>query len=346
MAGFDTAPGRSFQRDGKEWLYFSGTGYLGMAHNANFRKQLVNGLSLYGSNFGGSRLSNYQFQIFEKAEANFARWTGAESALTLSSGTLAGQLVANYIQNFGQLNLAPATHPALWGSSLPFRGNFRDWAQEMIGLSFNCEVLFLAANALDPLRLEAYDFSFLNQLNPNCKTTLILDDSHGIGVNGKNGSGIYCQMPQLAHIELIVIASLGKALALPGGIILSSKTIIDQIKSAPQFGGASPIIPAYLYAYLNSQSEYALARQSLKYNIELFKAFAAQVDLFKYYNQYPVFYTAEQKLAAYLAEHKILISSFSYPSPADSLINRIVINALHKSSDIEQLINLLEKFPV
>ena len=49
----DHLPGRSLTSEGKEWLYFSGTAYLGLAWNPTFLAYLHEGIQRYGANFGG-----------------------------------------------------------------------------------------------------------------------------------------------------------------------------------------------------------------------------------------------------------------------------------------------------
>ena len=341
MFRLDELPGRAFQKDNQEWLYFSGTSYLGIPHNETFHQALQEGFNRYGSNFGGSRLSNLQFTVFEEAEQHFAQWSGAETALTVSSGTLAGQLCLSGLEHKTELHYAPGTHPALWGKGKLSQLSFSQWIQQILDLSYKKAELTLVCNSLDPLRLEKYDFSFLSEMSQNCEITLIVDDSHGIGITGKNGSGFYSLITPQSNLNLIVVASLGKALGLPGGIVLGSGQFINHLKSLPFFGGASPIIPAYLYAFLQCTEDYESARIRLQNNIDLFQK-AITSDQFRYLAAFPVFYTSQEVLAQKLAEYRILISSFSYPTPSDPLINRIVLNAQHTPSDIEFLTQKLQ----
>lgn len=341
MFHLDQLPGRVFQKEGQEWLYFSGTSYLGIPHNEVFHQALQDGFRRYGSNFGGSRLSNLQFEVFVEAEQYFAQWSGAAAALTLSSGTLAGQLCLSGLDHDAELHYAPGTHPALWGKGKPSQLSFSKWTQQMQDLSHKNAELILISNSIDPLRLEKYDFSFLSGMSKNCEITLVVDDSHGIGITGKNGSGFYSLIDPKPNLNLVVVASLGKALGLPGGIILGPDTFISNLKSLPFFGGASPIIPAYLYAFLRCPEVYELARQSLQDNIDLFQN-AIATEQFRYQAAFPVFYTPQEVLAQKLTKYRILISSFSYPTPSDPLINRIVLNAMHTPADIELLTQKLQ----
>jgi 7-keto-8-aminopelargonate synthetase-like enzyme len=343
----DHLPGRTLIMEGKEYLYFSGTSYLGMSRNEAFQKNLIEGMRLYGSNYSSSRISNLKLQIFEEAEAYLAQFTGAEAALTMSSGFLTGQMVVRLLENKGRFLYAPRAHPALWRTQTDFYdGSFNTWVaslSETIGTSPENDFI-LITNSLDPLLAQPYDFSWVSSLPLHKQITLVVDDSHGFGVIEKEGAGIFSQLQQYTNIHLIVLSSLGKAFGIPGGVILADKQTIDQFKANPFFGGSSPVIPAYLYAFLHSKAIYQQELKKLLHNIQLFSSQLTTLPIFDYFSNYPVFYTQRHQLCAYLKNKGVLISSFPYPSPQDELITRVIISSLHTEEDIHKLAKLIEEF--
>ena len=345
----DRLPGRVAHLNDENWLYFSGTSYLNMAKNAAFQHALMESVRRYGTNFGGSRLSNMRLEVFGRAERFLAEWTGAAAALTVSSGTLAGQLVVQALADRGDFYFAPDVHPALFGEGDYAHETFEAWSLRMLDIAQNGEPMVFFAGALDPLRARKYDFSWLQELPNDVPITLVLDDSHGIGITGRDGAGIFSTLKAPANAELIVIASLGKALALPGGVILGRQDFIQKILHASQFGGASPMVPAYLDAFLQTQSLYRQARQILFRNVVQFAEAFAELSPFQNFTNYPVFYTEKKQLAAWLGARKVVISSFRYPTPKDQPITRVVISTAHDEDDIAFLIQLVrlffERFP-
>lgn len=342
----DHLPSRIIKIDGSEYLFFSGTSYLGMGHQQGFREALLEGISQYGTVFSASRNNNLRLKIYEESEDFIANWTGSEAALTVSSGLVAGQLVVQSLAN-QKFIFAPATHPAIWQANSPpqylFK-NFDDFSRKIVGIvAEETEAIVIAANAIDPLLGEPFDFSWVMDLPNNKSITLLLDDSHGIGITGTEGSGIFRKIKKWLHdkpqISLIVIASLAKAVGIPGGVILADKKTITGIRQNPMFVGASPIVPAYLFAFLNAQKTYSEARTVLQKNIEQFRnALTENPTLpITYLPDYPVFFTQKRELFAYLWEHKIMISSFSYPKPTDPPITRMIVSALHTEGDIFSL---------
>ncbi|MFC5409453.1 aminotransferase class I/II-fold pyridoxal phosphate-dependent enzyme [Larkinella bovis] len=338
----DHLPGRTLAVDGQEYLFFSGTSYLGMAQNPVFQSLLQDGMMRYGTVFGSSRNGNLQLRIYEEAEQKLAAFARAEAALTLSSGMLAGQAVVNWLkeQGFGFL-YGPNAHPAIWQEPtqrLPAL-SFDAWTRQLPDLvaAAPTPTVVIALNSLDALCSVAYSFSWVNQLPENQSVILLIDDSHGLGIIGPAGSGIGSQIPQRANVRLIVTASLAKAMGLPGGVILADPATLNAIRQTAFFGACSPIPPAYLYAFGQAQDLYRAAFSQLKTNIRQFENRVGDSGLFQHIPDYPVFYTEQDRLYSSLLTKQILIYSFAYPTPADKPNTRIVISALHRPEDIERL---------
>lgn len=340
-------PGRTVNIEDKEYLYFSGTSYLGITQNKKFRDYLMEGMERYGTNYGSSRISNLQLDIFEEAENELASMVGAASALTMSSGFLACQLVTSFFEAKGKFIYAPEAHPSLWRKAGDFfQQDYEQWVRELPDqlAAIGEESIIILTNAIDALHVRQHNFSWIAQLPDNKRYTIILDDSHGLGVTGENGEGIYSSIPEFSHITLIVVSSLGKALGIPGGVIFSDKETIRMFKSSAFFSSSSPVIPAYLYAYLLAKEVYEKQRKNLMRNIDQFSTATASLSVFQTFTDYPVFYTPENDLYSYLKKHSILISSFPYPSSQDKPVTRIVLNSLHTEEDIEKLVALVRKF--
>lgn len=344
----DSIPGRTVLMEGKEYLYFSGTSYLGISRNLEFNKLLTEGLKRYGHNYSSSRKSNLQLAVFKEAEDYLTRLTGSEATLTMSSGYMAGQIVVQMLLNLQRNDFiyAPNTHPAIWRTPEDFyTGDFEEWTQNLNTLVKNCNQgkIVILSNAIDPLFCKKHTFDWINELPKDREFVVVLDDSHGLGITGKNGAGIISTLNPPDHVSLIVTGSLGKALGIPGGVVFSSKSIINKIKKSAFFGGSSPAIPAYLYAFLGAEEIYRKARLDLENNVESFEAKINGLDIFHYTPKYPVFYTPHNNLSSSLLKQDILASSFPYPTSEDELVTRIIISSLHTASDIEKLTDAITK---
>lgn len=347
----DQMPGRTLKTNGREYLFFSGTSYLGVSCNQQFRQHLLEGFSRYGTNYSSSRNSNLKLQVFEEAEAYLAAYTGADAALTMSSGYLAGQALVLTLQDTGHFMYAPDTHPALWRSMADVPGSglsYEDWVERVCVEvpALPDKHIVIVCNSLDPLKAQDHPFNWINSLPAEKQITLIIDDSHGLGVTGIDGAGIFSQLAHvkhMSHFRLLIVGSLGKAFGIPAGVILGDHKTIEQLQKSPYFGGASPAIPAYLYAFLQSGSLFKEAREKLYANIAHFLKQLDHTDQFSYFNRYPVFFTRQKELYPYLLSHDILISSFRYPTPADEPVTRVVLNSLHTPEDLNRLTDIINK---
>jgi len=340
-------PGRTVKAGEKELLYFSGTSYLGMGKNTAFREQLQESLAQYGTNYSSSRTSNLQLGIYEETEDFLAHFTGADAALTLSSGYLACQAVVQNLAQTHRFIYAPNAHPALCRSSEDFyTGNYAEWSTSV---SHQLEKKpaskwVIVSNSLDALLARQYDFEWVKQLPADQDITLLIDDSHGFGIIGENGAGIYASLkPLCKNLRLIVVSSFGKAFGIPGGLVLGDKPFIQNLKKSPYFSGSSPIIPAYLDTFLRAQELFQKARKNLFENIAHFSRAIAHTNLFQYFENYPVFYTPENHLYTAL-KNRCVLSSFSYPTPDSRPITRVVLSSLHFSEDINQLVRWIHEY--
>ena len=335
-------PGRYIEEKGNKTLYFGGTAYLGLPVHPGYQELVREGTQRYGAHFGSTRRSTIAPDIFAEAEHKLARWLGAESSLLLSSGTLAGQLLVRSLSaQTSHFFYAPKAHPALWnqaGNPAPDL-SFKDWTVWM------CEQLqqlkqpaVLLSNVSDPLFAETLSFDWVADLPAHAPITLVIDDSHGLGVTGPHGGGSFSNIPVPAHVQVVGIASLGKGLGTPGGIVYGPAVITEQLRSTASFGGASPPPAPYLYALVHSPGIQARQRQRLQQYLTQLDQVNRRYPLFRHAPGYPVFYTARHEMGPALLKRAIHLSQFNYPSPESPLLTRAVISAHHEPEDIEALI--------
>ena len=342
-------PGRTLEIENETFLFFSGTSYLGVGHQTDFRKNLSDSIFNLGTIFSASRNGNLRLSVYEDTEKYLAQQTGAAAALTVTSGALAGQVAVTALKdNF--FIYATGAHPAIWKTTPEFV--FSNEKELEIILKKNSEQnnIVIACNAVDPLTCLPTDWSFIKGLPNDKNITLLIDDSHGIGVTGKNGNGIYAELKNICdqklNLRLIVVASLAKACGIPGGVILGERDAIKAFQQLPLFVGASPIVPAYLEAFLRSSEMYDTARAQLFSNCAYFLSLLStqSKENLRFFKAYPVFFVKNETLYAYLYKKNIFISHFAYPKPDDPPITRIIISALHTQKDILTLAEAVNNF--
>jgi 8-amino-7-oxononanoate synthase len=311
------SPGRTAFLNGKEYLFFSGYSYLGMRYVPEFLALVIEGIGKYGWLFPSSRVSNTHLALYEECEALLSSITQSEDTVLVSSGFMAGKLATALWRN-EVFNLDPS-HPAIQTNNDRTSVN---------------ESHVLAIDSVNVLNASITDFSFVNN---NEQKIIIIDDSHGIGLIGKNGEGICRALITNKNTSYVLTYSLSKAWNITGGAVSCSKSIADMLRTQPHYTACTPPPPSTLYAFAKGQHLYRMQRERLKNNISHFQSLIKHLDQIHFNTELPVFILPEtideQKL---FAKH-IIISSFAYPDPKGKKIQRIVLNALHTKGDLEIL---------
>ena len=348
----NSLPGRTVKIADKDWLWFSGTAYLGMGHHATFRQFLWDGIAQYGSNFGSSRNNNLRLQIYEEAETALAQFVGAPAALTVSSGMLVGQLVTKWIENTILTQqtsairwYAPNVHPALWGADYQSVNEpIDEWFARLPERTRACEAehIVIATDSVGSPQVSAIPWEWISQLPDSKQITIQVDDSHGLGVFGVKGEGIYQELTKritCSNHKIIVVSSLNKALGIPAGVVLADQEVIGSIRQMAMFSGASPSPPAYLYALKKAceSGVYEVEHQRMLANVQYFQQQVKGLGLFSCIDKYPAFCSLKSGLHEFLKEHEILTASFSYPTPQDAPVTRLVVSSLHTPNDLDIL---------
>ncbi|MCF2489556.1 aminotransferase class I/II-fold pyridoxal phosphate-dependent enzyme [Dyadobacter sp. CY347] len=346
-------PGRTVIADhGVEYLWFSGTDYLGMGHDEVFRSSIIEGFQHYGTHFGSSRNNSLRLGIYEETEIQLANWIGSESALIVSSGMWAGQMVMKMIENLVskttdfssiQYHYAPKVHPALWGNAFTLStSTWSTWAKEVVKSIHESQAdtaHIICTDGIGSPLVEAFDFTLFENL-PDGRSNIwiIVDESHTLGVYG-NGSGLYKLINGIGKANVIMVSSLNKALGIPGGVIACDNAAYHEFRYSPWFAGASPPAPAYIYALkkLLENKHYEHVRGVLAANIAYFHNQLRSPNFFQSVPAYPVFCSQNPALYETLLSNGIMPSCFSYPSPTDLPITRLAISALHQKEDLNRL---------
>lgn len=320
-------------------IFFGGTAYLGIPFNEKFKGLVFKGIEMYGTNYGSSRNNNLKLDIYSIAESESAKRYHCEDSIIVSSGYLAAQLVIqHYLTNY-KFIYAPDTHPALWiGNPNPPQTDFRSWTERVIvQINNSDEPCLIITNSLNNLIPEIYQFDWIKEINPNKKSILLVDDSHGIGITGKSGEGVISRIPKDANVEIIVIASMAKSLGVDAGLILGKKELINELRNTPVYAGSSPPSPGNLYAYVHASEIYAEQIEKLDHNIQFFTSLIKENDDIVYEDGFPVFLLKNNKTADLLKNKDIIISSFPYPDPQGQPINRIVVTSEHSHGELREL---------
>lgn len=334
-------PDRKIEIENEEYLYFGGTAYLGLPTHPEFQKLLIKNILQWGTAYGSSRSANIQLTAYENGERFLANFIRAEAALTLSSGMLAGKLVIEILTPQTDCFFHfPDTHPAIKvPNSLPvFIGNELNPRL----LDNTTERITILTDSVPSFHVQPIDFSILNSISSNKEITLVIDESHSLGILGTNGCGIYSAINLLNIKRKITVASLGKAFGLTGGVIASDSEFIHQIINHDTFVSSAGMNAAFVQTMADSAAIYLQQHKKLKDNLKYIETHLIKKRAIHFDPNYPLIYPVIEEINEIFVANKIIVTNFKYPTDTKDL-NRIVITANHKKEDLDAIIHILNQ---
>ena len=338
----ETTPNTTAITAGKEYLFFSGTSYLGISMLPEFQELVFKNIKKWGISYGSSRNANLKLNIYKKGENYLRNFLNSEDAITVSSGTLASQFALRALHNIvsGFYHM-PKTHPSILSdTSNPV---FVDFALNYSLKKLENKTICIVTDAIAALETDPFSFDFLQEISSTNTIYVLIDESHSLGVLGKKGNGIAHQIQKTHNVQVITVSSLGKAFGINGGVISGSTNFINSVKKDPLFIGSAGMNPAFLETFVNGETIYTKQREKLKANIVFIYTKLVHLKEVTISNNYPVFFFKNDAVAEYLYQKNILITSFYYPSSSQK-INRIVLNANHTKEQLELLVKNLIAF--
>lgn len=332
-------PDRTIQIENQEFLYFGGTAYLGLATNKKFQKIINSNILKWGTSYGSSRNANIQLIAYEIAEKYLANFIQAETAITVSSGSLAGKLV---IEQLSEENVTffhlPNHHNAIQTpKSSPV------WLDNKLNaklLDDKKERIVILTDAVPTGTIQPIDLAFIDLISKQKEITLVIDESHSFGIIGENGCGLYSQITSKSIKNKIMISSLGKGLGLTGGVIAGNNDFINKIQNLGNFASAAGMNPAFAISIPEAKSIYTEQLTKLKENLKYIDKHLNKNALVDFIADYPIIYPKNNNAFDVLKSNKIIITNFKYPNEA-GFLNRIIITANHQKKDLKKLISVL-----
>ena len=335
----DQFPDRVIHLNNQAYLYFGGTAYLGLQTNPAFQQLLLKNIMRGGTAYGSSRSANVELSAYGDGENFLAHYINAPAALTVSSGMLAGKLVLEVLEQETDCFFHfPNSHTAIKkAGSIPF---FIDKELNPRLLDSVAEKITILTDAIPSLQVSPIDLLPISKIAKNKEITLLVDESHSLGIVGDQGCGIYSNI-QFPNIKRkIMIASLGKAMGVSGGVIASDLKFINHIKCSDTFVSSAGMNPAFVQTLADAKEIYLSQNKKLKDNLQYLKSNLIPNKKILFDPNYPLIYPKIAAINFILYDSKIIITNFKYPT-GNKELNRIVITANHSTDDLDTLIKIL-----
>lgn len=223
--------------DGSKVLMFGSNSYLGLSDDPRLKEAAIDAIRKYGTSCSGSRFLNGTLDIHEELEAKLAKFVGKEDAVTYSTGFQVNLGVVSTLGMRGGFTFLDALDHAciIDGSRLGFAEVRKFPHNDMAVLE---RKLFLTPKAAPKLIVVDGVYSMEGDIAPLpeivrlCKkynASVMVDDAHGLGVIGENGSGTASHYGLTEETDLIM-GTFSKSFGSLGGFIAGDKEVLNYLK--------------------------------------------------------------------------------------------------------------------
>ncbi|HUS21477.1 MAG TPA: 8-amino-7-oxononanoate synthase [Aeromicrobium sp.] len=214
----------------------AGNDYLGFARDPRVVKAASAAAEAWGAGAGASRLVTGTLAVHQALETALAEWTGRTAAVALSTGYHANLAAVTALTDEDTVIVSDAhVHASLIDACRLSRGTVRVVAHNdvaAVDAALRERSRPRALVVVESIYSVLGDAAPLAELAAICarhEAVLLVDEAHGIGVAGEGGRGLVHEAGLSDAGDVVVTATLSKALGSQGGAILGSPAVIDQV---------------------------------------------------------------------------------------------------------------------
>lgn len=360
---FTEVIGVTAEVDGKKYVTFSTCDYLGLSTHPRIIEAAKEALSTFGTTNSSSRLTTGTMEQHLLLEQRMAEFIGGEACLIYITGYLAnlgsipalvneGEFIVVDQKSHNSIVNACALAKQKGARVLIYQHN--DMAAlakrlKQCGLGSNKLIITDGVFSMDGDMCRLDDILVLAQKH---RAGVFVDDAHGTGVMGKNGTGT-AEMFGLQGKPDLTMVTLSKVFPGLGGCLIGKKEIIDFLRVASDpfiFSLAlPPVYVATTMTALDIIEEHPELREKLWTNIDYIKGELLRLG----YNIggsetaiLPIFIGDDEKtnqLTAKLKEAGFIVDPMVYPAvgKGEALV-RLVITAAHSLDHLAGVVGVFD----
>ncbi len=226
--------GRKIILDGKEVLNFCSNNYLGLADDSRLREAAIECIKKDGVGSGASRLISGNMTAHRELEKAIARFKGAESCLTFSTGYMANVGIISSI--FGRDDMVFSdrlNHASIIDGIILSQAKFKRYPhndmetlEEMLRATTGFRHRGIITDSVFSMDGDLAPLDRIVALAEKYDCIVMIDEAHALGVVGKNGKGLAEHFGVEERID-IQMGTLSKAAGSFGAYCCGSKELID-----------------------------------------------------------------------------------------------------------------------
>jgi 7-keto-8-aminopelargonate synthetase-like enzyme len=363
MLIMQSAPGAETVFSGRRYLYFGGTGYLGLQGHPELVQAAIAGARQFGIGSAASRHGFGTSALLVGVERKAAEFLGAESAMYLASGySGTAVLCQSHRAEFDRLFLDEHAHYSIVEGTIlaqKSRHFFRHCDAEDLAAQLSIHLCpnersWVLTDGVFPVSGEIAPVDrYLQVVAEYEGAKICLDDAHAMAVLGPAGRGTLDHY-QIDSEQVFVHGTLSKAVGGHGGIIPGSAQRIAYLRqNSNLYQGASatpaPAAAATLKG-LELIQQHPELRARLGANVQRLRAGLRAIGLPVAESPVPIIgvrlESAErmQRLQEQLMRRDILIAYIrAYPGAGPDRALRIAVFASHTDEMLDRLVNELRR---
>jgi len=260
--------------------------YLGLANDLRVKEAAINGIEKYGVSLCATPVASGYSELFKNVEEALSDFVDLEETIILPSCYQANNGLFQVIALPDDLILVDRdAHSSLMEGIRSasctfrlFRHNDMDHLQDLLNRNKCTGQVFVVTESVFSTEGAIAPMDEINTLCNKYGAIPVVDDSHGIGVIGKNGEGVLSHF-SIKDYQGIYTASLGKAMSTTGGMISGKASLIEYLRySISHLIYSTALPPAPLMAVLEVLSiidnEFSsLSEKMWRYAAQLKKGF-------------------------------------------------------------------------
>ena len=251
-----SAPTGTINLDGRDVVLLGSNNYLGLSTHPKVIAAAVEATQVFGTGASGSRLISGNSELYTALETTLAKAKGTEAALVFSSGYAANTGVIPVLAGEGDLILSDAlNHASIIDGCRLSRATKKvyhhcdvEHLKTLLSESHTFRRRLIVTDGVFSMDGDIAPLPDICALAAEYAAMVLVDDAHGFGVLGKNGSGTVAHFG-LQQTDIIQMGTLSKAVGALGGYIAGSRALIELlINKARGFIFTTGLPPATLAA--------------------------------------------------------------------------------------------------
>lgn len=223
--------------DGTNVLMFGSNSYLGLSDDPRLKEAAIEAVKKYGTSCSGSRFLNGTLDIHEELEAKLAKFVGKDEAVTYSTGFQVNLGVISCLGfRDGFIFLDSLDHACIIdGSRLAFSEvrkfphNDMEVLEQKLSLVPADAPKLIVVDGVYSMEGDIAPLPKIVELCEKYNASVMVDDAHGLGVIGENGSGTASHFGVTDKTDLIM-GTFSKSFGSLGGFIAGDKVVLNYLK--------------------------------------------------------------------------------------------------------------------